>query len=803
MSLKCGAFFAFWYRVERLSLLSVIFFLISSLAFAAQRPSDLRGSQRAEFLQDVAQVLEQRKEEIIPLLNEIGAYPGARYEVEQAVRALRGAVTSELDNFKDIQHLNKIVIYGSSNIPLYTLTLQVVIPSLVFDQVVFRASSKTRSVYVRLWDLLRKPLVQKYILNDLLVSSSKSGSSDLMMDHIVGKSTDGLPADVVVFTGNPKNGDELIAQARKALQDELQIQNHRMLFLKFGAGMNPVVIDSQIGDSDMPKAIHASLEHFLVNSGQDCISPNFSLLPLTQKENAIRLIQESVSKIRYGGLQDRKADYSDLTFGTQNSMMALVEFKAKYKSYLVTSPEAQIDLKSKRVDPHVFVLPGRLFKELPLEEFYAPFAVFFTYESEAELQEMIHDPRLAKKAMFASLFGSEKSSTFRSTRTELIRTRHLVFENASVFSAEDGNRPFGGFGADVSTVNYIDKNEGVTKDKQFTRPLLISKEIRKGFAVVRNKSTVQHKSQVAMLNLKTAIENSFSIETYGSTRAVVHLGYQAVEGFSNFSRFVSTYLVLNRLVSEQQKYFASKFNSDLLPASQFLPSGRVFFEEKHFLKIAETETQILAGRLSKTGLSSEAPIQLNVGENGDVNISIQGSADEVSTLTKLISQALSEEKNFSRYSEFRGLMGINPRLAGIKLLQFIEAFKNHYSDRQLNAIDVDSIVKFFEVHPDLSGFLFPVQKWSSHPVLKSIESDVKRKEAIDAYMRSTAQFVLDLNRIVMAEEGEKELRQQLGKWVWGAQDKKFSELIAPWNTQLKVMKSARPVKRRCESLFAN
>lgn len=65
-----------------------------------------------------------------------------------------------------------------------------------------------------------------------------------MMDHIAGRSPYVHPADVVVFTGNPQNGDELSIQAREALQKNENIKNHRLLFLKFGAGMNPVVMDS-------------------------------------------------------------------------------------------------------------------------------------------------------------------------------------------------------------------------------------------------------------------------------------------------------------------------------------------------------------------------------------------------------------------------------------------------------------------------------------------------------------------------------------------------------------------------------
>lgn len=54
--------------------------------------------------------------------------------------------------------------------------------------------------------------------------------------------------------------------------------------------------------------------------------------------------------------------------------------------------------------------------------------------------------------------------------------------SASVFSEENGNRPFGGFGSDVSTADFIEIKDGKMEAKRFARPLLISKELRKGFA---------------------------------------------------------------------------------------------------------------------------------------------------------------------------------------------------------------------------------------------------------------------------------------------------------------------------------
>lgn len=785
--------------------LFVVFLLVFSalLGQAAQRPNQLiDDNHRAQFLIDVAKVLETNRENIIPLLNEIGAYPGASYEVDQSIKALRGAVDSELKNFKNIKGLRKLVIYGSSNIPLYTLTLQVIIPSLVFDQVVFKVSSKTKSVYQRLWDLLRKPLAEKYVLGDLMTSNSRSGISDLVMDHIAGKTSDGHPADVVVFTGNPQNGDELIAQAEKAIREEAQIKNHRMLFLKFGAGMNPVVIDSQIGEADLPKAIDASLEHFLVNSGQDCISPNFSLLPIAQRDQAIRLIRNQVARIQYGDLQDRSADYSSLTFGTQNTISSLAVFKEKYKSYLVTSIDAQVDPISKRVDPHVFVMPGRLFKELPLEEFYAPFAVFFTYESQEELNEMIQDSRLAKKAMFASLFGSQQSASFIQTRDALIKTRHLVFENASVFSAEDRNKPFGGFGSDVSTVNYIDKVNGVTSNRQFVRPLLISKEVRKGFGTIINTTQVENKKFLSNANSKVEIASRFSVENLAPTKSIIHLERKAISGFTGLLRFISNYSVLNQLVSEQQKYFASKFKEDFLPGQQMVSTRGGLLSESHFLKASEIEKQIIAGTYSKVLVASESLVQLHVDDIGDVTIVVEGRPEEVILTTKLISQALEEDHSLNRFKAYDSLSGLNSKSIALIIQQFLGSLRDINLSLDSKEINIETIVRYFEHHPNLRSFLYPIQKWSDHPLILQIESEEKRRIAQEAYSKSTLRYLRELHRIAQLNLGEIELRKQIGLWVWGVENKKFSELIGPWNSQLKILKSAQPKVLRCEMLFA-
>jgi len=68
-------------------------------------------------------------------------------------------------------------------------------------------------------------------------------------------------------------------------------------------------------------------------------------------------------------------------------------------------------------------------------------------------------------------------------------------------------------------------------------------------------------------------------------------------------------------------------------------------------------------------------------------------------------------------------------------------------------------------------------------------------------MHSTAKYITELSKIAENKSGENELRRQIGLWVWGTGNKAFSELIAPWNSQIKSLRS-KPKVLRCEMLFA-
>lgn len=245
-------------------------------------------TQRTHFYSEISKAIEANRDELVEALNEIGTVQGANYEIEQALKTLRNAPEKELANFSSIQNLKKMAIYGSSNIPLYTIVLQIFIPSVVFDKVVFKISSKTKNVYQKIWKILDRSLVDKFGLSkkvEFVVSNKKDGIEDYMMSSILGKTRDQTAADVVVFTGNPQNGDQLVQQINDKIADS-KLTQHKILFMKFGAGMNPIVVDQSVQASQINQIIETSLEHFKINSGQDCISPNFSLLPINYKDQA-------------------------------------------------------------------------------------------------------------------------------------------------------------------------------------------------------------------------------------------------------------------------------------------------------------------------------------------------------------------------------------------------------------------------------------------------------------------------------------------------------------------------------------
>ncbi len=438
---------------------------------------------KTAFFSQIADAIEARRDKILRILQRVDTPAGSQYELRQALDTLRHADTLELHNLQNTRRLKNVAVYGSTNIPLYTLIMHGVVPLSITDNVWFRTPAATRAVYRDLYQELSMALPPGALRGLNVLTEAKDVQYDNFRKMYVlglnrkGKRLERAPSEVVLFTGSPETGRQSLAEnARKLEEVAAPTEAYKQVFLGFGAGMNPMVVT---GDArrNLDAAINATLESIRINCGQDCIAPNYYFVKRDVADSYVNGLLSRVGRMKPGRTRDPEAGYSSLTLS--EDVKKLQDYRQKYEKYLV-NPTATIDPVKKLVSPHVFVFPFSMFGEVALQEHFGPFITVFRYDSAADLKKMAMDPRVQKKAMYASVFGADAATPEVTQAVAILQqNRHGVSVNTSVYADESGNMPFGGAGSDASVVATLSKSPGRTPlVHQAHRPVLFSEEAR-------------------------------------------------------------------------------------------------------------------------------------------------------------------------------------------------------------------------------------------------------------------------------------------------------------------------------------
>jgi hypothetical protein len=221
---------------------------------ALQNVSPIRAPERvltnrAQFFEDMADTLEAHRDELVSTLTQVDNHYGAEYEVRQVLKTLRGVRDHELHYLERAGHLNSVAVYGSRNIPLYTLIMHGMIPATIAEQVTFRLPEATAPVYKELFDKIQA-WMPEYDFSGLQLLD-RINYQDFRKEYLLGLNRKGKqpvrpPADVVIFVGSPQTAERVLAENIAKLQSiGDRLQPLRQLFLKFGSGLNPVVVTAQ------------------------------------------------------------------------------------------------------------------------------------------------------------------------------------------------------------------------------------------------------------------------------------------------------------------------------------------------------------------------------------------------------------------------------------------------------------------------------------------------------------------------------------------------------------------------------
>lgn len=384
-------------------------------------------ANRVDALRAVRRYVAENEDAVMKILTEISPHHTAGAEIRSFLATLDGA-EEEIRRVRP-GCVPRTAVFMPSNIPLYSYALYMLVASLYSDSIIFRPSSEIKIQMQRLHDLLAP--VHGLPIEFFELSQRKFVTGPVR------------EADLIVFTGNYSNAETI----REGLAED-------QLFLFFGHGINPFVIAP---DADLARAVQDVTKIRLYNSGQDCFGPDVVFAPQGRTEEFVDLLSAKLTSLRFGQNSDPAVDYGPICYDS-----ALV----KCSDYLVRHVRhirhgGRIDLLSRRIEPTVLL--WGFDDKIPLDEMFAPVFNVVSYPSARRLRERLSGPYFSERALGAMVYGNDPETV------EVLAKRHQTCVNHTLLDAEDGNRPFGGFGMRANYIAY--------GGERHAEPLLISQAV--------------------------------------------------------------------------------------------------------------------------------------------------------------------------------------------------------------------------------------------------------------------------------------------------------------------------------------
>ncbi|RSM50769.1 hypothetical protein DMA12_01035 [Amycolatopsis balhimycina DSM 5908] len=369
-------------------------------------------ADRVDALRAVRRYVAGNEGAVLEILREISPHHTAAAEIRSFLATLDGA-EEEMRRVRPGQ-VPRAAVFMPSNIPLYSYALYLLVTSLYTDRIVFRPSSQIKSQLGRLHALLAPVHGLPIELSDLSQRKFVTGPV--------------READLIAFTGNYTNAETV----REGLAED-------QLFLFFGHGINPFVIAP---DADLTRAAHDVARIRLYNSGQDCFGPDVVFVPQRRTGEFVDLLTTELASLRFGQNSDPAAGYGPIYYDS-----ALVDCS----DYLVRHVRrirhgGHIDLRSRRVEPTVLLWDFD--DKIPLDEMFAPIFNVVSYPGARRLRERLAGPYFSERALGAMVYGNDPETV------KALSKYHRTCVNHTLLDAEDGNRPFGGFGMMANYRSY-------------------------------------------------------------------------------------------------------------------------------------------------------------------------------------------------------------------------------------------------------------------------------------------------------------------------------------------------------------
>lgn len=374
--------------------------------------------------------LSKNKKTVIQYLIEYETLKMAEDEFSRSINLLLNINSQKKYLYKRFS--GKLSAFLPLNQPLYSLLLQVVIPSLVLEKVYYRPPAAQSNLHSLLYNVISPTCDNIYICN---VSRNK-----FLCDYV-------RQSNIINFTGKYENAIELT----KVIPNNIAI-------IYNGSAINPIVVSTNTS-TKLNKIVDDVVLTRMYNSGQDCMAPACVFVEKNIVPDFIEILKKKITNLPVG--ENAK---KETVVGPMIEKSSLIEYKSfREKCFDHILIDGHIDEKKQLIHPAVFY-----FDKVNLEIqniYYAPYLILMAFDTLKDIQSYLHTPYCEKHAGYISIYGKDiYHENWCSGKNKLIP----LYEK-TLLHTEDGNNEFGGYGLGCSFVS----NQGEIK----SHPILLSREI--------------------------------------------------------------------------------------------------------------------------------------------------------------------------------------------------------------------------------------------------------------------------------------------------------------------------------------
>lgn len=384
-----------------------------------------------------AEAIKANEELLIEAMLEYEPYEAVKDQIARSINCLEN-IESEFKHF-DFE-LNKYGAFLPLNLPLYSIVLFALIPSLYSKQVFARPPQVAAKTVEKIVSI-----IASYIPLDGIEISNYSRSD--FLDRIE-------DADAVCFTGTHKNATVVRERLHRGA-----------IFLFNGAGINPLVV---LPSADIDLAVTKAIQVKAFNSGQDCAGPDAILVHSSLRQQFVDRLKEEASKIQ---VSSNYKDHQNIAVGPlmdPEGASRVGRFLDKFKDYIEFG--GRVDYRESIVYPTILI--SKISEYSNYTELFSPLWFLHEFSTDEELESYFKDDKYINHCMYVSVFSRSADDIGDVGKSTMLH-------NQSILDVENGNSEYGGYGSMASSISF-DK-------KTIAKPILISRDISE--ALRRRRST--------------------------------------------------------------------------------------------------------------------------------------------------------------------------------------------------------------------------------------------------------------------------------------------------------------------------